>query len=207
MQFALATGLRQDDPTAGIGRAKVEAGSIHTWTEGEIAQYLAVHPKGSRAWQALVLLLCTGQRASDIVRMGPHHLEAGGIRVKQQKTGTEVLIPIHPMLREVIEEHRLPDGITALRPRTFLQKARGGAYQRPEFSNQFRVWCDAALLPQCSAHGLRKAMCRRLAEAGCSAMQIAAISGHKTLAEVERYVREAEQAKLAGMAMQAVAGL
>jgi integrase len=53
----------------------------------------------------------------------------------------------------------------------------------------------------CSAHGLRKAACRRLAEAGCSAPQIAAISGHKTLAEVQRYVEAANKAKLAQAAM------
>ena len=49
--------------------------------------------------------------------------------------------------------------------------------------------------------GLRKAACRRLAEAGCSASEIMSISGHKTLAEVERYTREAEQERLAKNAM------
>jgi integrase len=48
-----------------------------------------------------------------------------------------------------------------------------------------------------SAHGLRKAMCRRLAEAGCSTKQIQAISGHATLKEVERYTKAVEQKRLA----------
>ena len=211
MQFAATTGLRKDDPTAGIKRAEAEKGSIHTWTEGEIAQYLLRHPKGSRAWTALVLLLYTGQRGSDMVRMGPQQVQGDRIFVKQQKTGTEVLIPIHPVLRGVIDEalYHLPEGVAELRPQPFLQKEGGGAYtRRTSFTNQFRVWCDRAGLPkECSAHGLRKAMCRRLAQAGCSAMQIAAITGHKTLAEVERYVKDTEQARLADMAMQAVASL
>jgi integrase len=210
MQFAIATGLRKDDPTAGIERVKAEAGSIHTWTEGEIARYLTTHPKGTRAWKALILLLYTGQRGGDVVRMGQQHLHGDRIFVKQQKTGTEVLIPIHPVLREIVDEalHRLPEGVAVLRPQPFLARERGGAYEtRGSFTNQFRVWCDEAGLPQCSAHGLRKAMCRRLAEAGCSAMQIAAITGHKTLAEVERYVKDAEQTTLADQAMKAVANL
>jgi integrase len=53
----------------------------------------------------------------------------------------------------------------------------------------------------CTAHGLRKAACRRLAEAGCSTHEIMAISGHVTLAEVERYTKAANQARLAKRAM------
>jgi enterobacteria phage integrase len=56
----------------------------------------------------------------------------------------------------------------------------------------------AASLPaRCKAHGLRKAAARRLAEAGCSSKQIAAITGHKSLAEIERYTRAADQERLA----------
>src|SRR5262249_41315706 len=54
---------------------------------------------------------------------------------------------------------------------------------------------------RCKAHGLRKAAARRLAEAGCSASEIMAITGHKTLAEVERYTRAAEQERLARRAI------
>jgi integrase len=68
--------------------------------------------------------------------------------------------------------------------------------------NRMREWFDAAGLPQCSAHGLRKACCRRLAEAGCSAHEIMAISGHVTLAEAQRYTVEANKTKLARAAME-----
>jgi hypothetical protein len=54
-------------------------------------------------------------------------------------------------------------------------------------------YVSRSLLPGQSAHGLRKATCRRLAEAGCSANEIAAISGHTSLREVERYTKAADQ--------------
>ena len=54
---------------------------------------------------------------------------------------------------------------------------------------------------RCTIHGLRKAACRRLAEAGCTVHEIAAISGHATLKEVERYTKAADQARLAQAAM------
>ena len=61
---------------------------------------------------------------------------------------------------------------------------------------------EAAGLPErCVTHGLRKAAARRLAEAGCSAKEIASITGHATLAEVSRYTKAAEQGRLAKAAM------
>jgi integrase len=59
----------------------------------------------------------------------------------------------------------------------------------------------AGLPPRCVPHGLRKVAARRLAEPGCSASEIMAITGHKTLAEVERYTRAAEQERLARQAI------
>ena len=50
-------------------------------------------------------------------------------------------------------------------------------------------------------HGLRKAALTRLAAAGCTVHEIAAISGHKTLSEVQRYTDAADQARLAQAAM------
>lgn len=60
-----------------------------------------------------------------------------------------------------------------------------------------RKWCDAAGLPDCTPHGLRKAIARRLAEAGASAQQIGAVTGHKTLTEVQRYIAAANRENMA----------
>jgi integrase len=85
---------------------------------------------------------------------------------------------------------------------TFLVTATGKPYGGNHISETFREWCDAAGLPQrCKPHGLRKAACRRLAEAGCSGNEIMAISGHATLKELVRYTAAADQARLARNAM------
>ena len=68
--------------------------------------------------------------------------------------------------------------------------------------NWFREECDKAALHHCSAHGLRKAAARRLAEAGCTAHEIAAITGHASLREIVRYTKAADQRKLAAAAME-----
>jgi integrase len=195
MQFAVATGLISSDPTTAFEPAKAKAGRIHTWTETEIEQYEAQHPIGSRARLAMALMLYTGQRRSDVLRMGPQHIREGVLAITQQKTGTELAIPVHPRLAEII-------AATECGHLAFLVTSAGGIFSSGGFSDQFRAWCDEAGLPKhCSPHGLRKAACRRLAETGCSAPQIAAISGHKTLKEVQRYIEEADQERLARAAM------
>jgi integrase len=59
-------------------------------------------------------------------------------------------------------------------------------------------------LPDCTSHGLRKAISRRLAEAGKSPHEIMSVTGHSTLKEVERYTRAASQKLLARRALESL---
>jgi integrase len=195
LQFAVAAELRPDDPTHGIKLARVKSDGIHTWTEGQIETFEAKHKPGTRARLAFALLLYTAQRRGDVIRMGRQHVREGEIAVRQEKTGSRLLIPIHAELQSALDnwpsEHL-----------TFLTTERGEPFTAAGFGNWFRDQCNAAGLPKaCSAHGLRKAACRRLAEAGCTAHQIAAISGHVSLLEVQRYTKAADQAQMARDAM------
>jgi integrase len=194
LRFAIAEGFRADDPTQGVKPPRIKTDGIHTWTEDEIARYEARHPIGTKARLALALLLYTAQRRSDVVRMGRQHVRNGMIAVRQQKTGAMLQIPVHPNLQEALDG--LPE-----KQLTFLVTEFGKPFSFAGFGNWFRDRCKEAGLPKkCSAHGLRKAACRRLAEAGCSAHQIRAISGHASLREVERYTKAADQAELARQA-------
>jgi integrase len=199
--FAVDAGIRaDDDPTLGIKRPKIKTEGYRTWTEDDIAAFEAVHPIGTLPRLALALLLYTGQRRADIVVMGRQHIRGDLISVRQQKTGTPLLIPLHPALRSVIEA-------TPSDHLTFLATAFGKARAANGFSTWFRRCCNAAGLANgTSAHGLRKAACRRLAEAGCSAKEIMAISGHASLREVERYTKAVDQERMARAAMKRLGG-
>jgi integrase len=140
------------------------------------------------------MLLYTGQRRSDVVRMGRQHVKDGAIEVRQVKTKARLLIPLHAELAMLVrgETDRL----------TFLVTQAGVPFTANGFYNHFTAWAQEAGLPAgLSPHGLRKAAARRLAEAGCTAHQIASVTGHKTLSEVQRYTVAAEQADLAKAAM------
>jgi integrase len=199
MAFAVNAGLRADDPTQGVKLPKAKAGEIHTWTEAEIAQFEAYHPVGSKARLAEALLLHTGQRRGDVVKMGRQHIRDGVLSIRQEKTGNVVEIPVHPALNAIIA------ATTITGQMTFLTSVTGAPFSSASFGNVFREWCNEADLPKhCSSHGLRKAACRRFAEAGCSEHEIASISGHESLAEVRRYTRAASRAKMAKSAMATV---
>lgn len=143
----------------------------------------------------MALALYTGQRRQNVIRIGPQHIRNGILHIRQDKTGVHLDIPVHADLRKIIDA-------TPCGHLTFLTTRTGKPYRGEDFSEMFRAWCDAAGLPKaCVVHGLRKAACRRLAEAGCSANEIAAISGHSSLSEVSRYTKAADQARLARNAM------
>jgi integrase len=189
--------LLRHDPTLGV-RLKMPKSDGHaTWSEDEIAQFEAHHSVGSKPRLALALGLYTAQRRADVIRIGRQHIRDGMLRVKQRKTGVELAIPIHAELAKIIAATPATGHLTLLTTKT------GKSYGADDFSEQFGAWCDAADLPaHCVFHGLRKAACRRLAEAGCTVHEIMAISGHKTLKEVERYTRAFDQTRLARAAME-----
>jgi integrase len=198
MRHAVTSGLRADDPTVGVRAPKYRSAGFYTWTEADIGAFEATHPRGTQARLALSLLLYTAQRRADVVRMGRQHVRDGLLSVTQAKTGTALAIPLHPELRAVLDA-------TPAENMTFLVTRGGKPFHPDAFSHWFKRKCREAGLPvRAAAHGLRKAACRRLAELGCSASVIAAISGHSTLREVSRYTAAADQIRLAHQGIEAL---
>lgn len=190
MKFAVKERMIAADPTAGIDLNRI--GEIHTWTDDELRQFEARWPIGTTQRLAYSLMLYTGQRVSDACRM-PWPDEQG-FRIAQQKTGAQLVVPMHTALAAVLSATKRRHVVLMTsygRPFTVkgLGKLMGEAIR------------EAGLPARCKTHGLRKAAARRLAEAGATEKQIAAITGHKTLAEVARYTKAADQSKLARQAM------
>lgn len=189
IRHAIDIGWLKHDPSAGIKRPKTQ--KIRSWTEAEIATFRAHWPIGTKQRTAFELFLNIGQRRSDVVRMAWPHITGRKIAVTQQKTGVDLVIPLHrDALAALDKAERKPIAILTT------------AYDRPFTVAGFSQWMrdaisDAGLPLDCQPHGLRKAAGRRLAEAGCTAKEIMAILGHKTLSEAERYTEDAGQAGLA----------
>ena len=143
MRASAATDATIQRQTSSYARSR----ATDSWTEGEIAQFEAHHPVGTKPRLALALLLYTAQRRSDVVRMGRQHIRNGALTVKQQKTGTELPpIPVLPELQVVLNA-------TPSEHLTFLVTTTGKPYGPNHFSESFREWVDAAGPFQCSKAG------------------------------------------------------
>jgi integrase len=185
---------------------------FYTWTIADVEQFKQRHPTGTKAFLAMHLILLLGQRRSDIVQFGKQHIrkaEHMAERLRKLHAGrwlnftqfkgrkkkpVTLTIPILPQLEEVIAES--PCGEL-----TFLVTSFNKPFTAAGFGNWFRDRCNEAGLPQCSAHGLRKAGATIAAENGASTHILKAIFGWSTLKQAEIYTKKAEQVLLAGSGM------
>ncbi len=192
--WAIEVGEAKTNPCNGIKRLKSGDG-FHTWTLEEIEKFEATHPHGSTARLALAIFMFTGLRLSDAAILGRQHISNGWIRIRPGKTDrssrVDVNIPILPNLADELD--RLPAGRL-----TFLVTEYGKPFSDKGLGNKMRQWCDEAGLPQCSAHGLRKAGASIAAENGATSDQLKAIFGWTTSQQADLYTRAARRKKMAG---------
>jgi integrase/recombinase XerD len=197
-RWAIEAGEASHDPTRDVSATRYVTKGHHTWTLEEIAKFEARHPIGTKARLAMAILLYTTRRREDAPRLGPQHFQHGRVRFTQAKNEHRspiyIDIPLHPDLAAAIEA--APSGHM-----TLLVTEYGRPFTAAGFGNWFRDRCDEAGLPNCSAHGLRKATAARLTERGATAHEIMSITGHRSLEEVERYTRAAQRSRLADTAM------
>jgi enterobacteria phage integrase len=198
IRHAIDVGWLNHDPSLGIKRPKTQ--EIRSWTDVEIHRFEQRWAIGTKQRLAFALMLYTGQRRGDVHRMTWADVSEGAIRVVQQKTGRKLTIPLHRNLLEVL-------AVAERDHLTIINTQRGKPFTVDGFGQWIRDAITIAGLPlECQPHGLRKAAGRRLAEAGCTAHEIMAVLGHKTLTEAERYTREADQARLASAALAKLEG-
>ncbi|MEM8615634.1 MAG: tyrosine-type recombinase/integrase [Pseudomonadota bacterium] len=195
--WAVERELVDANPVHGVKRLKERAGGHKAWTVEDCLAFEAAHPSGSAARLAYALALYTASRRSDVVTLGPRNLTRDGfLRIRQQKTERVIVVPVvTPLAKELAQTP------TAF---TFLTTQSGTPWKPESLTNAFRTWTAEAGLKRLSVHGLRKAMATRLAEHGMTAKQIAAVTGHVTLSEVQRYTAEADQKRLAAEAMKSL---
>jgi hypothetical protein len=109
-----------------------------------------------------------------------------GLKFKPKKTeGSTAIVLELPVLKE------LADVIAATKvgDLPFLVAGQGKPFTANGFGNWFRDLCDHAGLPQCASHGLRKA--------GATTKQLMAIDGWSDPRQAEKYIKKADEKRLA----------
>lgn len=197
--WAADAGHLPTNPVRDVRAGRAQKGSgYYTWTVADVEQFLERHGKGTKARLALGLLLFSGARRQDMVTFGRQHVRGGWIRYVPKKTLYKrrdvSQKPFLPVLEQIIASS--PCGSL-----TFLETSHGKPFTAAGFGNWFRERCDEAGLPQCSAHGLKKAGATIAAENGATTKQLMAMFDWTTISQAEVYTRKADQRRLAGEAM------
>lgn len=190
--------LMPSNPARDVPNFPPTGDGFHTWTIDEVRTFARRHPIGTKAHLALGLLLFTGVRRSDVVLFGRqmiredwlHFIERKNRRAKPKHRQ----LPVLPVLKRIIEHSMLGN-------MTFLVTEFDRPFTGNGFGNWMRKRCDEAGLPQCSAHGLRKAGATIAADNGATEHQLMAIFGWETPAQAAHYTRKANRRKLAGAGM------
>lgn len=169
----------------------LSTGTLPTWTEAEARLAMRDLPEPWR--RAVVLAYHTGQRLTDLTRMNWSAYDGAVIRLVQQKTKIALVIPAALELQAELVAWARDRSTT-----TILAGPTGKPWLAQTLSSYLSRELDRiGIARRLTIHGLRKLAATRLAEAGCSAHEIAAITGHKTLAMVQSYTRAADQERMA----------
>jgi len=194
--FAVERGWLRSNPAKDVALVPLpnRRTGFHTWTEDEVARFEAHWPIGTRERLALDLLLYTGVRRSDVVRLGRQHVKNGEIVIKTEKSvnmgyPVEITVTVLPPLARSIEA-------TGTGDLAFLITAKGTPFGKESFGTWFKKACKAAGVPG-SSHGLRKIAAVRSAENGATEIELNAMFGWSDGSkESAAYVRSANRAKL-----------
>jgi integrase len=144
-----------------------------TWSDADMAAFEAVAPPHMRL--AIQLALWTGQRKGDLLRLSWSDFDGINLRFMQSKTKARVLVPMGP-LADVLSSQRRTGAI--------LRNSRGGAWTSDGFNSSWRKCCEKAGITDLTFHDLRGTAITRMALAGCTVPEIAAVTGH-SLKDVE----------------------
>ena len=177
------------------GARPLPGGTLPAWTEAEARLAMERLPEPER--RAVVLAYHIGQRRGDLIKLPWSAYDGLTIRLRQEKTGVSLVLPVHPELKLELDRWSADKSSPLI-----LTAARGGAWSGVLLSHALpTALTKIGIVRTLGIHGLRKLAATRLAEAGCSAHEISSITGHRSLSMVEHYTRTADQERLASAAI------
>jgi len=187
-----------ENPCARVSRLPPVSREGHpAWSEDHIEKFLKHWEPGTTANTLVRLILGTGAARVDVVKLGWQNVHGERLRYRRQKTAavSDVVVDV-PLLPDMLDLlSSLPKSKL-----TFLETVHGRARSPFSVTEDLRRWTAAAGLPPgLGAHGLRKSLARRLAEAGCSETTLMAWLGHESANMARHYCRAFSRARAADL--------
>ncbi|WP_345119666.1 tyrosine-type recombinase/integrase, partial [Bartonella pachyuromydis] len=190
--WAIEQGLLETNPTVGVKKPALNnKDGFAVWTEEDVEKYYQRWLPGTHERVWIDVLLYTGLRRGDAVRIGWKNVKDNIIHLKTEKSKfqTDVFLPILPELAETLK-------IGPVGEKTFICSKTHQKFIKESFGNAFKEACNAAGIKK-SAHGLRKLAATRAANSGATVSQLKAIFGWTNDAMASLYTKSADRKKLA----------
>ena len=137
-KWAKKAGMVKIDPTADVDAPRRKEGpGFPAWSESDVEKYERRWPVGTRERVWLDVLLYTGLRRGDAVRIGRQHVRNGIAQLATEKTGIVATLPILPVLAATLAAGPCGD-------LSFIVGESGQPLTKESFGNMFRDACRAA---------------------------------------------------------------
>lgn len=191
LSFGVRRQFIKENPAFGIKDLKI--GRWRSWRDWEMDAFEKRWPLGTLERTGYALALYTVQRRSDLVAIAKPKTGATALHVRQQKTGTDLVLQIHPDLQAALDAVKDRPG------ETVLTGASGNALNPVYFGHIMAAAIESAGLPDdCVLHGLRKTGARIIAETGG---RVRSMTGHLSAQMEREYERDAEQKQMSEVAV------
>lgn len=194
--WAVDAGYARVNPVKDVKRPKQKTTGHKPWTEQDVIAFYEKHGPDTQARLAIEMILFTGLRRGDVWKIGPQHIRDGILELRAEKNNEQLHIPVDPILQAAFD--RVTTGHLAY----LVTPKQGRPFKSKEsFGNWFGKMCSEAGVPS-RAHGIRKTVAQKLAEAGGSNAELKALFGWTSDAMATLYTRNADRKKLAEGAAQ-----
>jgi integrase len=193
LEYAHDLGWIDQNPAKGVELLPSDGEPRLPWPDDLVTAYRA--EATGRALLIFEMLRGTGQRIGDVLKMRWDDLQDGGVHIRQGKTKTRLWVPLTPALRAVLASTPKA-GMTICAQQNGKPTSYRGAADLV-MAVRRKIGAEAF-----DIHSLRHTVASELLEAGCTDEQIAAVTGHTSLASVKRYTATVRQISRAKEAME-----
>lgn len=176
--FGIRFDLARSNPTLAV-RIKHPKPRRQVWTEDQVSAVITMAEEMCRPCMALAIQIAydTSLRAGDIRALTWGQFDGQSLWLNQQKTGAEQRAPLYPETVAMIEAARGDTIPLANAP--IIRAPHGKAYAKDNFEHRFRGICKAAGIPDgLQFRDIRRTAATERAEAGSTAAELAASTGH-----------------------------
>jgi integrase len=192
--WAIEAGFLDHSPLVKVKR--LPGGHLPAWSAADVELALPALPEHLR--RPVILALYTGQRRGDLIRMPWSAYDGTRIRLVQEKTAAPLIIAVPQELKTELDTWRSAAAATLILTNKFGRPWRASNLSKQLGEALAKV---DGFPPHRNIHGLRKLAAANLAQAGCTLHEIAAITGHKSLAMIQLYTASVDQERAAAAAI------